>query len=80
MIVTVKIFAASRPYAGREALPLELPEGAQIADLVRVLREQFGNLLEGEGITFLVNQQPATQETVLFDGDTVLVLRPLSGG
>ncbi len=81
MRVTVRYFAAHRDLAGVEAEPLELPEGATVADLVGALlarHEWLGRLLRDTIIS--VNKGLGKEDTVLQDGDEVAVFPPISGG
>ena len=81
MKVTVKFFAHFRNLAGTDMLPVTLPEGANIAALVATLAEQLDQpSLRTERALFIVNQTNATPQTVLQDGDEVLMLHLLGGG
>ena len=81
MKVTVKFFALFRKTAGTDRLLIELHDGARIAGLIQALREELDNpSFAGEPTIFLVNQQTATPETILKDGDEVMMLHHIGGG
>ena len=78
MRIRVRLFAAYREAAG-DALWLELPEGATVADAMAQLEARFPSLKLGEGMA-AVNAEFATRDTPLHDGDELAFLPPVSGG
>ncbi len=78
--------------AGVEAVKVDLPEGANLRDLVRYLGRRQGSqlgsvLLDAENgnpsrfLLILVNQTPTREaETLLKDGDEVVFSGIVSGG
>jgi len=81
MQVTVKLFARFREIAGTGKTTLHLPDESTIAELIAALRQQFDGLpLVPERTLLSVNQEFATPETVLRDGDEVAIFPPVSGG
>jgi molybdopterin converting factor small subunit len=81
MKVTVKFLAHFKNLAGTDTLGVTLPEGANIAALVATLAEQLNQpALRNERALFIVNQTNSTPETVLQDGDEVLMLHLIGGG
>ena len=74
--MTVRLFAALRERAGRDALELELPEGATAADALEAVREYAA----GSSLVLAVNQEYATPDTRLSPGDELAVVPPVSGG
>jgi len=80
MKVTVSFFMFSA-LAGTSESELELPEGAAVAALAGVLKEQFAGIFpHAERAIYLVNGQTSTRETPLKEGDRVLMLQILGGG
>jgi molybdopterin synthase sulfur carrier subunit len=77
--VHVKLFATLRHYRPGlglgEAFPLELPEGATVADLVRQL-----GLPEEEVKIVFVNALFRDPDYVLADGDELGIFPPVGGG
>jgi molybdopterin synthase catalytic subunit len=78
-------FGVSKDWLGASAVPVELPEGASVADLLERLREGLPARLSAQqhvlrGIAVSVNAEYATAGQVLCDGDEVGLLPPVSGG
>lgn len=78
MRVKVLLFARLRREAGRDALDLELPEGATVRDAAREVEARLGTSLRG--CMAAVNEGYATPETALGAGDEVAFLPPVAGG
>jgi molybdopterin synthase catalytic subunit len=74
--VTVRLFAGLRERAGTSSRPLELADGALVADVWPALG--FGD--EPPGLLFAVNRTYAGREARLADGDEVALIPPVSGG
>lgn len=80
MRVRALFFASYREWAGRDALELELGEGATVADAVAALRRRPGLARIPEVPVVAVNEEYAQPETALRDGDEVALIPPVSGG
>jgi len=81
MQVTVKFFSFLQNITGRSRMEIDLPAGARLADLSVSLDRQFDQLVSVRPqIVTLVNHESALPETVLQDGDDVLLLPFLGGG
>ena len=81
MNITVKLFARFKEAAGTGKLDLDLPDGATLADLLAALPEKINNLdLSARQTILSVNQEFATPDTALNDGDEVAIFPPVSGG
>ena len=81
MELVVRLFALYRERAGCKTLPVELPEGATVADLTQEMRRQLPMLAPPEvQIVVAVNADYADPETVLRHGDDVCLIPPVSGG
>jgi molybdopterin converting factor small subunit len=79
--VTVRFVSQLKDLVGTDEASVELPGGATVAALLDALREPFPALFPTvERAVFLVNARSAAPETVLSDGDRVLVLQVLGGG
>jgi molybdopterin synthase catalytic subunit len=74
--IAVRLFAALREQAGARMLPLELPDGALVADVWPALA--LGD--EPAGLLLAVNHAYADRDTELQDGDEVALIPPVSGG
>ncbi|GDX69865.1 hypothetical protein LBMAG38_09560 [Chloroflexota bacterium] len=77
--IELRYFARVRELLGRRADTRTLPPGTTIADIWASLTEECPPLV---GLTWKpsVNQEYATPETVLQDGDEVVFIPPVSGG
>jgi molybdopterin converting factor small subunit len=76
--VSLKLFGDLRKYAGRntpDVLPVALPAGATVGELAT----QIGITPRDEMIAG-VNGEQADSDTVLKDGDQVLLVNPMEGG
>ena len=81
--VTVRYFAAARAAAGVEAEPLELPDGATVADALAAVRERHGAELARvlDRCSFLLDEVAVRDRSaVLPAGATLDVLPPFAGG
>jgi MoaE-MoaD fusion protein len=76
MRVVVKLFAGLRERAGTAERALELPDGAQAADVWQEL--ELGE--EPPGLLYAVNRVYADAGRALADGDEVALIPPVSGG
>ena len=81
MHLDVIFFALYRERAGRNRLPLDLPNGATVADLTAEVRRQFPGLAPPDvKIVVAVNTEYAEPDLTLHDGDEVCLIPPVSGG
>jgi molybdopterin converting factor subunit 1 len=81
MRVTIKLFARLREIAGASRLERELADGASVGDLLAVLHAEFPRLADVTArIITSVNQEFATPDRLLHDGDEVAIFPPVSGG
>ena len=81
MQANVRLFAFYRDQAGTDRLELSLPEGATVAQAVEGLLAQWPSL--GRGFRphlVAVNEEFATLDHALHDGDEVAFYPPVSGG
>ena len=81
MRVTVKFFTYYRSITGTDRLVVDISDAATVAELVEKLRSQFdSSSFTLERAMPLVNEKRAIPETVLKEGDEVLLLHLMSGG
>lgn len=81
MIIRVKLFAQARELVGVDELEVQLPEGATVAELRAALLEAAPVLESLLGSSFIaVEQQYASDETVLQANAEVALIPPVSGG
>lgn len=81
MEITVRLFALYRERAGLNAFPVQLAQGATVADLTAEVLRQFPGLAPPQvQIVVAVNADYADPEVVLHPGDDVCLIPPVSGG
>jgi molybdopterin converting factor subunit 1 len=81
MTVRVRLFARARDLAAADAVSVDLPAGATVAELRRRLGDTqpaLGPLLAKSAVA--VNEEFAGDDTVVPAGAEVALLPPVSGG
>lgn len=79
--VKVKLFAAYQEAYGLPELDLVLPSGTQVAAVKERLLDEHPELEPWRNLTrFGVNLQFVPPESVLQDGDEIVLIPPVSGG
>jgi molybdopterin converting factor small subunit len=78
--IHVLLFARYAEVLGTDALTLELPEAATVADLVSALRRAPGGDALPARPLCAVNLVQVGATAPLADGDEVAILPPLAGG
>ena len=81
MKVAVKLFAAARDLAGNGEVEIELPPGADVAELRQALAAQLPPLgpLAARSLV-AVNAEYASDSTPVAEGDELALIPPVSGG
>lgn len=82
-MITLKYFASLKSIAGKEEEQLDLGNETTVQKLSEILAKttpQIGEMIQGKKILVAVNQDVATLDTVIHDGDEVAFLPPFSGG
>lgn len=82
-MVTLKYFASLKTIAGKEEERLDLGNETTVQKLSETLAKttpQIGEMIQGKKVLVSVNQDVATLDTVIHDGDEVAFLPPFSGG
>lgn len=81
MRVVVKLFAAYREAVGQSEVVGEVADSCTVAELVQQLGAQHPALGERLGTArFAVNREYVAPETVLHDGDELVLIPPVAGG
>jgi molybdopterin converting factor subunit 1 len=82
MFVRVRLFAMLRERAGREAVEIELPEGATVQDAVDAVarRHGLGDTIARMPVVMAVNREYAAADSVLAESDELALIPPVSGG
>ena len=76
MHVRVQLFAGLRERAGEDALDLELPDGAPVAEAL----DRLASITDGLPVVLAVNHEYADRTVTLHEGDEVALIPPVSGG
>jgi molybdopterin converting factor subunit 1 len=82
MVVSVRLFAMLREAAGRDALEVELPEDATVAELLAAVgrRDGLGVVTSRMTVVAAVNREYVDRCHRLRPGDQVALIPPVSGG
>jgi molybdopterin synthase catalytic subunit len=82
MTVEVRLFAILRERAGRDAIEIELEEGATVAEALATLAGEapLADALESMPVRMAVNRDYADPDTRLGAGDELALIPPISGG
>lgn len=81
LTVTVKLFAAYQEAYGAPDLTLKLPAGTTVEAVRDRLLNEHPELEQWRDLTrFGVNLQFVEPNTVLHDGDEIVLIPPVSGG
>ena len=80
MTVKVRLFARMAQEAKTSLLPLEVPEGASVGAARSALQKQFPALPWPPGTMIAINQEYASPEETLREGDEIAIIPPVSGG
>ncbi len=82
-MVTVRFFAMLKGLARTETRLYEVRGGVTAGELKKMIADDLpalAEVLKSRSVLFSVNQELATDETVIKDGDEVGRLPPFSGG
>jgi molybdopterin synthase catalytic subunit len=81
MDVTVRLFASLREHAGSGTVPLQLGDGATVADAIAQLREgALAGLPENAPFVAAVAREYVERDHPLAEGDELALVPPVSGG
>ena len=81
MKISVLLFGQAREFAGTQSLDLELAEGATVAEaFAQVAARQSKLDAIAPSLLFAVNEEYASRNQRLNEGDLLAVLPPVSGG
>jgi molybdopterin converting factor subunit 1 len=76
----IKAFGISREIIGSKILEMELPEGYPVSDFKKDLFLKYPALLDLRSLYVAVNNEYASEESVLQEGDEIALIPPVSGG
>jgi molybdopterin synthase sulfur carrier subunit len=76
----IKAFGISREIIGDRFLELELPNGYPVVDFKKELFSRYPKLLELRSLYVAVNNEYASDDIALQEGDEIALIPPVSGG
>ncbi len=82
-MITIKYFASLRTIAEKEedSLDIENPITIdQLSDIISKTAPKMGAIIREKKVMISVNQEMASADTIIHDGDEVAFLPPFSGG
>ena len=82
MEVEVRLFAMLRERAGRDAVTVDVPDGATVREALDVVGREhgLGELIAAMPVVMAVNREYADEEDRLSPGDELALIPPVSGG
>ncbi len=81
MQITIQLFAILREFAGASQLRLEVTSGTTAQQAAKILAERFPKIRSHlNTLSFAVNDEIVSAETVLPDSCELALLPPVSGG
>ena len=81
MRTEVKLFALAKQLAGCDAIAVDLPDGAIVADLRHVITERYPDLADLLAhAMFAVNAQYANDDSLVPPDAEIACIPPVSGG
>ena len=82
-MITLKYFASLKSIANKDddRLDIENPITIdQLSDIISKTAPKMGEMIREKKVLISVNQEMASVETIIYDGDEVAFLPPFSGG
>lgn len=81
-MVIIKFFAMLKGKVGRDEAGISIPGQIALSELKEILKREFPPIKEfiDKNIMISVNQEFASSDTIIKDGDEVALLPPFSGG
>lgn len=80
MNIRVLLFASYADALGRPELPLDVPDGARVSDVLDQVRQMAGATLLPPSPMVAVNARYATAQSILESGDELAIIPPVAGG
>ena len=80
MKCTVKAFGITKEILGSREINIEVKDAGTVADLRKLLNEQYPDLKGLKSLFIAVNNTYAEDGKILSDSDEVALIPPVSGG
>lgn len=82
-MITLKYFASLKSIAEKEEDQLDIENPItldQLSDIISKTTPKMGEMIREKKVLISVNEEMASVETIIHDGDEVAFLPPFSGG
>ena len=82
-MITLKYFASLKSIAEKEEDQLDIENPitlGQLSDIISKTTPKMGEMIREKKVLISVNQEMASVDTIIHDGDEVAFLPPFSGG
>ena len=82
-MINIKYFASLRAIAEKEEEKLDIENPItidQLSDIISKAAPKMGDIIREKKVMISVNQEMASDDTIIHDGDEVAFLPPFSGG
>ena len=82
-MITLKYFASLKSIAEKEEDQLDIKNPItldQLSDIISKTTPKMGEMIREKKVLISVNQEMASVDTIIHDGDEVAFLPPFSGG
>ncbi len=76
----IKAFGISREIIGSKLLEMDVPDGHSISDLKKALIQRYPTFDSLKSLYIAVNNEYASEDALLKEGDEVALIPPVSGG
>ncbi len=81
MNIDVTLFATLKELAGKKQINLEIAEPATVSRLLAEISNQYPQIKHSSGnILVSINQEFASRDQIIVNGDEVAMFPPVSGG
>ncbi|WP_297455340.1 molybdopterin converting factor subunit 1 [Persephonella sp.] len=81
MRIKVLYFSSIKDKIGMSSENIEMAENSTVYDLIKLLSEKYPQIKDSlKNSMFAVNEEYASTEQELKEGDTVAIIPPVSGG
>lgn len=80
MTITLLLFGAATDLLGTSETTLEVPNNSTVTRFKEILANQFPELAIMSSYAIAVNENYASNETILKENDVIAIIPPVSGG
>lgn len=80
MKIKILFFGITTDFIGTSELQIDVTKNTSVEELKSILKKQFPKLENINSYAIAVNEEYATNKTILKESDIVAVIPPVSGG